>query len=82
MEAESPSSVTQTSHQLLTDVEKLPVALGGQVGGEVGTGVVAHSKQVTGLLVAKRRWRAAVAGSLMGGPAGDCCQRAPFNATC
>lgn len=76
MEAESPSSVTQTSHQLLTDVEKLPVALGGQVGGEVGTGVVAHSKQVT------RRWRAAVTGSLMGGPAGDCCQRAPFNATC
>lgn len=41
------------------------MAFGGQVGGEVGTGGVAHSEQVEG-------WRrVAAASSLMGGPVGS-----------
>lgn len=41
------------------------MAVGGQVGGEVGTGGVADSEQVEGV------WRAAAASSLMGGPVGS-----------
>lgn len=65
IEAESPSSVTQTSHQLLSDLENCPWHLGDRLEGRWAQGGAARSEQAVG------RRRAAAGGSLMGGPVGS-----------